>query len=167
MMCSSMTKRVLAIVAYGLLACSAPKPKSPQELATDAFVWGYPLVVTQRTLQNFESLLGPNLLFSQTGLAEASTRFIVSPNQDTLYSVAVVDVRGEPMVLTVPDVSDRYWSVQLLDGWTNAFHYVGTRTTGGKGGKFAIAAPGWIGTLPSDVTPIISPTPVLFLLARY
>jgi hypothetical protein len=94
-------------------------------------------------------------------------RFIVSPNEDTLYSVAVLDLRSEPMVLTVPDATDRYWTYQFLDTWTNSFSYIGTRATGGKGGAFVVTPPGWRGTLPPGAQEIAAPTPLVFLLGRY
>lgn len=160
-----------ALLCGALIACSsndhaAKADSDTATLAADAFVWGFPLVVTRRYLQ----LLAPlalNTLFNQTALSTAATRVVVSPNQDTLYSIAVLDLRSEPVVLTVPDVLDRYWTYQFLDGWTNSFHYIGTRATGGKGGSFAVTPPAWTGTLPAGVTQIKSPTPVLFLLGRY
>lgn len=142
-------------------------PARGADLAADAFVWGYPLVVTQRTLQTFAGLIGVNKLLNQAALTAASTRLIVAPNQDTLYSVAVVDLRSEPLVLTVPDVQDRYWTYQFLDAWTNSFHYLGTRATNGKGGTFVITPPGHSGALPAGVTEIPSPTPTMFLLGRF
>src|SRR5262245_8712100 len=78
-------------------------------LAQEAFIWGYPLVVSLRTFQTIAGLLGTNTLLNQTAFANPATRFIVSPNQDTVYSVAVLDLRSEPMVLSVPDVQDRYF----------------------------------------------------------
>src|SRR5262249_24122974 len=109
----------------------------------DALVWGYPAVVTERTMQQLGGVIGVNALFNQPGLSTAATRVIVSPNDDTLYSAAVVDLRSEPMVLTVPDVTDRYWVYQFLDAWTTTFHYIGTRATSGKGGQLVITPPGW------------------------
>src|SRR5260370_41272121 len=108
-----------------------PVPESNEDLAAEAFVWCYPLVVSQRTMQTLGGLVGVNTLFNQLMLSNASTRLVVSPNQDTLYSVAVLDLRSEPMVLTVPDVSDRYWTYQFLDPWTDSVQYIGTRTTSG------------------------------------
>jgi hypothetical protein len=136
-------------------------------LASDAFVWGYPLVVTQRTLQTFAALIQTNNLVNQAALTSASTRLIVAPNQDTLYSVAVVDLRSEPQVLTVPDVHDRYWTYQFLDAWTNSFHYLGTRATNGNGGTFVITPPGYSGPVPAGSTAIAAPTPTMFLLGRF
>jgi hypothetical protein len=147
-------------------ASSSSGAMAPPSVA-DAFVWGYPLVVTQRTLQTFASVIGVNTLFNQTALSNASTRLVVSPNTDTLYSVAVVDLRSEPMVLTVPDVTDRYWTYQFLDAFTTSFHYIGTRTTAGNGGQFVITAPGWKGALPAGAVQVAAPTPTMFLLGRY
>jgi hypothetical protein len=146
---------------------TAPPLDDPAALAEQAFVWGYPLVVSQRTMQSIGALVGVNALLNQAKLTNASTRIIVSPNQDTLYSVAVLDLRAEPMVLEVPDVLDRYWTYQLLDAWTSSFHYLGTRATSGLGGRFAITAPGWEGALPDGVERIESPTSQAFLLGRF
>jgi hypothetical protein len=137
-------------------------------LAAEAFVWGYPLVVSERTMQNVALLVGVNTLFNQNALADATTpRLIVSPNQDTLYSIAVLDLRSEPMVLSVPDVTDRFWTYQFLDAWTDSFRYIGTRATSGKGGTFVIAPPGWSGATPPGAELITAPTPQMFLLGRY
>src|SRR5262249_27071488 len=119
--------------AAALAACGGSSPGiQPSADPADALVWGDPAVVTDRPMQQLGGLLGDNQLFNQGALSNAGTRIIVSPNDDTLYSVAVVDLRSEPMVLTVPDVTDRYWVYQFLDAWTTTFHYVGTRATGGK-----------------------------------
>ena len=103
------------------------------ELATQTYVAGYPLVVSVRTLQRLGGLVGVNRLFWQNALAGPQSRTIVAPNRDTLYSIAVLDLRAEPMVLTLPEVTDRYFTYQFLDAWTESFAYVGTRATGGPG----------------------------------
>ncbi|HVU01093.1 MAG TPA: DUF1254 domain-containing protein [Polyangiaceae bacterium] len=139
----------------------------PAALAADAFVWGYPLVVSRRTMQSLGGLVGINKLFNQPGPLPATLRIIPAPNQDTYYSIAILDLRAEPMVLTVPDVTDRYWTYQFLETFTNSFHYLGTRATGGKGGTFVITAPGWQGTVPTGAEVIESPTAELFMLGRY
>lgn len=136
-------------------------------LAAEAYVWGYALVVSERTMQSLGALLGVNRLGNSPALAGLSTHSIVSPNQDTLYSVAVLDLRGEPMVLTVPDATDRYWTYQFLDAWTDSVGYIGTRATAGKGGSFAITPPGFTGALPSGVEKIEASTPQMFVLGRY
>jgi hypothetical protein len=139
----------------------------PPTQAAKAFVWGYPLVVTRRTLQSLGAAVGTNALYDQSAPSDVSTRTIVSPNVDTLYSVAVLDLRAEPMVLTAPDVTDRYWTYQFLDAWTDSFFYLGTRATAGRGGTFVITPPGWSGTVPAGAQRVASPTPQAFLLGRY
>lgn len=136
-------------------------------LATRAYLAGSPLLVSCRTLDRLGGLLGANHLFWQPALSDPSTRVIVVPNRDTLYAVAVLDLRGEPQVLSLPDVVDRYHSFQLLDAWTESFAYLGTRATGGQAGSWAITPPGWDGTLPDGVEEIRSPTPQVFLLGRF
>ena len=152
-------------------ATSAPttvvRPPSATTLAAQAYVWGSPLVITERTLQTFGGLFGVNRVFSQSALSNASSRTVVAPNVDTLYSVAVVDLRGGPVVLHVPRITDKYWVYQFIDAWTDSFAYIGTRTTGGRAGTWLVAPAGWRGATPSGMGRITSPTPQLFLLGRW
>ena len=68
-------------------------PTGDGALTELAYVWGYPLVVTQRTMQTLGALLGVNELFWQTSLSGPASRLIVAPNRDTLYSVAILELR--------------------------------------------------------------------------
>jgi hypothetical protein len=145
---------------------SAPAESDAQR-ATDAYVWGYPLVVTERTLQSLARLTPVNHLTFQAARSGVTTRTIVAPNTDTLYAVAPLDLRGEPYVLTLPAIHDRYYSFQLISAYTDSFAYVGTRATGGRAGRWAITPPGWHGRLPAGVTRVASPTPQLLLLGRF
>ena len=90
-----------------------------------------------------------------------------APNNDTLYSRAWVYLRDEPVILTVPAISDRYHSVELADFMDDNFAYVGTRATGDQAGNYAIVGPGWKGTLPAGVTALpSSSTAWAFALVR-
>lgn len=137
------------------------------ELAGEAYVAGYPLLVTSRTMQNLGALIGVNSLFWQTSLSGPDSRIIVAPNRDTLYSVAILDLRSGPLVLELPEVAERYFTYQLLDAWTESFAYVGTRTTGGRAGTWVIAPAGWRGELPDGAELVEAPTPQVFLLGRF
>ena len=137
------------------------------ELAAETYVAGYPLLVSTRTLQRFGGLIGVNRLFWQTALSGPETRVIVAPNQDTLYSIAVLDLRAGPLALTVPDIPDRYHAYQLLDAWTESFAYVGTRATRGRAGTWVITPPGWDGEPPTGTEQIEATTPLVFLLGRF
>jgi len=90
-----------------------------------------------------------------------------SPNQDTLYSFAWVDLRDGPVILGHPDMGDRYFTFEIADYFSDNFAYVGKRTTGGKAGAFAIVPPGWKGTLPGGVKQSFeSPTTFALIFGR-
>ena len=71
-----------------------------------------------------------------------------APNNDTLYSRAWVYLKDEPVILTVPEIADRYYTMEIVDFMGDNFAYVGTRATGTKAGNYAIVGPDWKGTLP-------------------
>jgi hypothetical protein len=78
---------------------------------------------------------------------------VQTPNSDTPYSFLALDLRSEPMVLTVPQIEEnRYFSIQLIDLYTHNFEYLGSRTTGNKGGQFLLTGPGWNGKVPEGIT---------------
>ena len=91
---------------------------------------------------------------------------MVSPNADTLYSIAWLNLSKEPMVLSVPTTNGRYYLMQMLDAWTNVFASPGTRTTGTGAGNFAIVGPRWNGTLPTGLTKIEAPTDMVWIVGR-
>jgi hypothetical protein len=87
-------------------------------------------------------------------------------NFDTLYSVAWLDMTKEPMIASVPDTGGRYYLLPMLDMWTDVFASPGWRTTGTKAGNFLITAPDWDGTVPSGMTKISAPTPIVWIIGR-
>jgi hypothetical protein len=142
-------------------------------LATDAYVYGYPLVTmetTRRVMTNVGSVAGTRGPMGQfiklREYPDATFRDVTAPNADTLYTSAWVDVGGEPWVLSIPDMKDRYFLFPMLDGWTNVFQVPGKRTTGTKAQTYAITGPGWKGTLPADVKELKSPTSMVWILGR-
>ena len=84
-------------------------------------------------------------------LATAADIMPYTPNNDTVYSGAFLELADGPVILTAPDIADRYWSVEVADAYTNNLFYIGTRATGGKGGNHAFVGPDWHGTLPKNV----------------
>ena len=101
-----------------------------------------------------------------TRLSNPAQRLVVLPNVDTVYTVARLQLEDGPLVLRVPDLRGRYYTMQFLDAYTNSFAYVGRRTTGTRPGRFAIVPPKWRGRLPRGVRLIRSPTPVVWMLGR-
>src|SRR5262245_945084 len=142
-------------------------------LATDAYVYGYPLVtmeMTRRVMTNMatvEGTRGPMGQFIKLRqYPDASFRDVTAPNADTLYTTAWLDVGNEPWVLSIPDMKDRYFLFPMLDGWTDVFQVPGKRTTGTKAQTYAITGPGWKGTLPDGVKQYKSPTNIVWILGR-
>jgi hypothetical protein len=91
---------------------------------------------------------------------------VVSPNADTLYSVAWLDLSQEPMVVSVPEMGKRYYLMMLMDAWTNVFASPGTRTTGNGKGDFVLVGPQWTGNLPAGVKEIKAPTNMVWVIGR-
>src|SRR5262245_18972517 len=113
-----------------------------------------------------ESAAPVNQLGHKRTFPDPTMTAVVSPNADTLYSFAFLELSREPMVLSVPDMDGRYYLMQMLDAWTNVFASPGTRTTGTGKGDFAITGPGWKGQLPKEVKEIKSPTNMVWILGR-
>ena len=167
---------VAGLVAHQLSCTTAQGAVSQQEavaIATDAYVYAYPLVtmeMTRRVSTNVAKPEGSRAPMGQFArLREyptAAFREVTAPNADTLYTVVWLDVGKEPWVITVPAMSGRYFLLPLLDGWTTVFEAPGTRTTGDGAQKFAITGPGWRGKLPAGVTEYKSPTSIVWLLGR-
>ncbi|MFD2353954.1 DUF1254 domain-containing protein [Nonomuraea ferruginea] len=123
-------------------AAPVPEVADPRVTAAkNAFLAGFPLVATARIMQGMAQRLGVNTMWASRRLSGPGSRAIVAPNLDTVYALAVLDLRAGPLTLTLPDIRDRYHSVQLLDAWMGGFGLLGTRTTGGRGGSWAILPP--------------------------
>jgi len=84
---------------------------------------------------------------------------VVTPNSDTPYSMLGMDLRAEPMVISVPAIDrERYYSVQLVDGNTFNFGYIGTRATGTEAGSYMVVGPDWNGAKPDGIAKIFRST---------
>jgi hypothetical protein len=185
----NMTRRTVTVGAVGLLAGSAFSVAARANirenlladvegledfwLATDAYIYGYPLVtmeMTRRVLTNIAKPEGTRApmgqLIKMREYPTAAFRDVTAPNADTLYTTAFIDVGREPWVLGLPDMKGRYYMMPMLDGWTNVFQVPGTRTTGTGAQTCAITGPGWSGTLPAGIKEYKSPTSIVWLLGR-
>ena len=142
-------------------------------LAADAHVYGFPLVVDLQAADGFTrqgmGSLAPapfNSFSHASKLAGPQDRF-VSINNDTIYSIAQVDVSGGPVLLRVPDTAGRYYVLQFVDAWTNNFAYVGRRATGTAAGSFLLVPPGWKPDAPDGAPVIEFPTNVATIVGRW
>ena len=124
-------------------------------IGVQAYIYGLAPVMMQRTENLFVTTPGMghapvNQMGYSTHLVNASFTDVVTPNADTLYNTAFLELGKGPIVLHVPDTNGRYYVQQMLDAYTNTFNSVGRRTTGTGEGNFAIVGPGWNGSCPQD-----------------
>ena len=164
-------------------ACAAPAPApapalteaQARQIGIDAYVYGTPLLEFLRQQRTQTSVTVPNSLSdapinqigNQRHLADAAHQVFVAPNDDTLYSMAHVDLSQGPLVLHLSAVPDHhYYVLEFLDPYTNVFHYVGTRTTGDRAGNYAIVGPTFHRRLPAGLHRIRSKYEHIWLCGR-
>jgi hypothetical protein len=163
-----------------LIAFAAPASQAAiteqeaHSIAVDAYLYFYPLIsmdVTRKQSTNIEPgkeiAKGPaNMFVSVPTYPPADMKLVVRPNFDTLYSSGWLDMTKEPMVVSAPDTGGRYYLLPMLDMWTDVFASPGWRTTGTQAGNFLVTPPGWNGTVPSGMTRIEAPTPMVWVIGR-
>jgi hypothetical protein len=166
-------KIILALVMPLLALQAAITEKEAASIGTDVYIYGYPLVTSEITRRVMTNTVEPegqrapmNQFINYRTFPNATYTDFTTPNADTLYSFAWLDLSKEPFILHVPDEGNRYYLMPLLSAWTDVFAAPGTRTTGNKAGDFAITGPRWKGKLPSKVTQLKSPTDLVFVIGR-
>jgi len=149
-------------------------PQEAQQIAFDATIYGFPLVIMDLTRQAFTAVPAPTENGAPVGrfsnkkaFPDATFTTVVRPNADTLYSTAWIDTAKEPVILSVPDTHGRYYMMSLQDYWTDVFASVGSRTTGTGAGNYAVTGPKWSGKLPEGVTEMKSPTRWAWIVGRF
>ena len=148
-------------------------PDDRTALAAEAFIYGCPLVFDLEQVDRFvRSGMSsvPATPFNRFGhatqLAGPEATF-VSINNDTVYSIAQVDLSAGPVRLDVPDTAGRYYVLQFVDAWTNNFAYVGHRSTGTAAASYLLAPPGSQIQPSGDATVIHFPTDVGTIVGRW
>ncbi len=155
----------------GLIKEADAKAKEEWAYATgiQAFMFAIPMVMmdVQRDLRMNPVILerikdtcpcaAPGEWGHYSGLATAKSKMPYTPNPDTVYSGLYANLADEPYIMKVPDIEERYFSVQVADAYLVNQHYIGTRATEGKGGYFALVGPDWQGELPDGVVEMRMP----------
>ncbi|TQF68447.1 DUF1254 domain-containing protein [Rhodococcus spelaei] len=143
------------------------------ELATSGYFYYYPLVENLKQVERYvitgvgSNPAAPFNAFSHARKLAGPEDTFVTINNDTVYSMAQLDLSVGPLRLEVPDTGDRYYVLQFVDAWTNNIAYVGTRATGNRAGRFVIVPPGWTGELPEGHQVIQASTRVLSIVGRF
>ncbi|WP_136806764.1 DUF1254 domain-containing protein [Desulfosediminicola flagellatus] len=141
-------------------------PDVARNLATKAWVFGLPLVMFEKQVdystyvtEAGEARAPINQFVHYRKFVDASNRSIVGFNVDNLYSLAWIDLKAEPLVLSVPAMGERYWMMQIVDAWNGVPAVPGSRTHSGDAPHvFLVAGPDWKGTVPEGMELLRSPT---------
>lgn len=179
----------LPLTLLGLMECSSKEKANEQakaqaqqllekrNAAEDVYVYAYPLVLmstTQDVMTNVEkptagkSPKAPiNQVANFKSFPDDTFTDIVTPNADTLYSNAWLDLSDEPVVISTPASGKRYFVLPLMDAYTNVFFSGGTRTTGNAKATYLVVGPGWNGSVPSGMQKVQAPTNMVWMLGRY
>ena len=154
---------LLGALALMSTHAAAITPAEARAIAKEAYIYGYPMVDSYRIQHayfvNHESpeFKAPwNQLRNIPRVFTPEDKAVPVPNSDTPYSMLGLDLRAEPIVITVPPIAkERYFSIQFIDAYTHNFAYLGSRTTGNDGGSYLIVGPGWKGRTPKGVKQVI------------
>jgi len=150
-------------------------PEEAKQIAREAYVYGYPMVLNYKTLYNYtlnenspEYKAPFNQISCEARVYNPDDKTIVTPNSDTPYCMSWIDLRVEPQVISVPEIEkDRFYHFQLIDLYTHNFAYLGTLSTGNNAGKFLIAKQGWQGEKPQGIKEVLyCETDLFFVIVR-
>ena len=164
----------LVLISPSFALESKLTPKEAQQIAKEAYTYANPMVDNYRILHYYfanskhpEFKAPWNQIANLARVYTPDDKEVQTPNSDTPYSWLGLDLRTEPMVLTLPSIEkSRYYSVQLIDLYTHNFDYLGSRATGSDAGSYLIAGPDWQGKKPKGIKKVIH-TETELVLAIY
>jgi hypothetical protein len=152
----------------------APGIAEVKAIAEEGFIYGLPIVMNYAVMyeyavdKNSGQFKAPfNQIHNEARVFTYEDTAIITPNSDTPYSLLWMDLRAEPLVLSVPAVDkNRYYSVMLNDGNTFNYGYIGSRATGNDAGDYMVVGPNWKGETPAGIKKVFRST-TDFSLAAY
>jgi hypothetical protein len=148
------------------MAISQPSVADTQAIAEEGYIYGLPIVMNYAVMYAYSvdhtspEFKAPfNKIKNEARVFTDKDTAIVTPNSDTPYSFLWLDLRAEPMVISIPAVDkSRYYAVQLEDGNTFNYGYIGSRTTGNEPGDYLVVGPDWKGTTPPGIKKVFHST---------
>ncbi|HDP78874.1 MAG TPA: DUF1254 domain-containing protein [Mesotoga infera] len=128
-----------------------------REVARQAYLFAYPMLENLRTM-TLQAVIPDafNRFNHSEGLLGPEFREVVRPNNDTVFSAAWLDLRAEPVIIDVPAICERYYSLQFVDMYTHNFAYAGTRTTGCGARTFMVVGPKSSAGVPESVDEVFT-----------
>ncbi|MFC8384694.1 DUF1254 domain-containing protein [Nocardia sp. NPDC057272] len=144
-----------------------------KDLATQAWVYGFPIVFNLDQVRRYVSTgvganrAAPFNTFSHAETLAGPQDTFVSINNDTVYSMAQLDLTNGPLLLEVPDTAGAYYVLQFVDAWTDNFAYIGKRATGTEPGRYLLTPPEWAGPTPAGATHVRFPTRIASIVGRW
>src|SRR6476619_8513667 len=155
-----------SVPAYAQTSADRPGFFKAKDIAEAGFIYGLPIVMNYGVMyeyavdRNSGQFKAPfNEIKNEPNVFTYKDTAIITPNSDTPYSILWMDLRIEPMVLSVPAVDPkRYYSVMLCDGNTYNYGYIGSRATGSEAGDYMVVGPDWKGTIPPDIKKVFQST---------
>ena len=145
---------------------AAPSIVETKAIAEEGFIYGLPIVMNYAIMNEFVidknsgQYKAPfNMINNEARVFTYKDTAVVTPNSDTPYSMVWLDLRAEPMVISVPEVpKERYYSVQLVDGNVYNYGYIGSRSTGTQQGNYLIVGPDWKEETPAGINKVFHST---------
>ena len=129
-------------------------PAEAKSIAKEVFLWGMHPVAIYHLRYNFAQnekgprYVGINRLSWDRQPQKALPRLVTTPNATTLYGHAMLDLSKEPVVITVPEIKDHYWSIQLYDNYARWWHLIGNQYNAPGPVRRLVIGPNWSGKLP-------------------
>ncbi len=153
---------LLALLALKSASAADITPAETKAIAEEGYIYGLPLVMNYAVMYQFAvdhnscQFKAPfNQIKNEARVFTYEDTAIISANSDTPYSNAWLDLRAEPIVLSVPAVEkSRYYAVMLCDASTFNYGYIGTRATGSDAGDYLVVGPDWKGETPAGITKV-------------
>ena len=134
-----------------------------EKIAEEAYIYAFPMMMGYRfafatfLMPGLPSYRGPiNGIYGKAATLDHTYKDVITANADTPYSFGLLDLRAEPVVIQVPEVTDRYYVLQFLDLYGCNVYFVGSRATGSKAGSYLAVGPGWDGQAGADFDGVLS-----------
>jgi hypothetical protein len=185
-LCKAAYAFALFVTVAGIIAGSKGYGQTLEELerrspgpfvdGVEAYIYGYPLLMfgvtgrTATTVPDDHTRLGSaplNQFGKEMVLPNSSFTAVVLPSTTTLYASSFLNLKTEPVILHIPSI-DRFFVLQMLDGWTDVSPMSPSSRLSSKEGDYALVGPDFTGNIPDTVQTVIKmPTNSMWIIGRF